>query len=534
MTNKLLLLSAFIFLTACSTTKTLQKTSFENQRVLFLGNSITQNGLYVSIIEYALKRENPSINYDIISIGLSSETINCHTEADHPFPRPCLKDRLDRALQEIKPDLIIANYGMNDGIYHPPNKERFLAYQKGIKTLIKKVKVLNKKLILLTPTPFEKEMKKGKLLSKEGDDFSYKQPYEAYDEVLHQYGNWLLQQASSFVQVIDLHKALQLEKQERKSQASTKYLTTDGIHPNQEGHFLMARTFLEGVGVESDLKWTTIQADPLFQRVHEKRQDRSKRWLNYIGYTRGKTVRSLSPKHLLVIMAGQSNMVGFGKLADLKDPTLPNNVQFLDFGLRSKLKKATSNFGPEINVAKSMHTAYPDQSFILLKYAVSGASLLDWAPNYSKEKAAITKNARFGNLFSKLFNKIDSLQKEVPLEPIALLWMQGERDARIAEAGKDYSTNFKQFISSFRKQIGHTTLPILAGIVNPPLERYIALPIVQEAQRAIAQADPTLFLINTLDLEKLSDEVHYNSAGQLLLGERYGEQLVKILEDLNK
>ena len=88
---------------------------------MFFGDSITQNGLYVSLIEYALKKANPEVDYDIISIGLSSETVSCLSEEDHPFPRPCLKDRIDRALKEVQPDIIVANYGMNDGIYHPPS-----------------------------------------------------------------------------------------------------------------------------------------------------------------------------------------------------------------------------------------------------------------------------------------------------------------------------------------------------------------------------------------------------------------------------
>ena len=305
MIKRLLILSLLLSSLSCVSVQQIQTTSFKNKRVLFFGDSITQNGLYVSLIEYALKKANPEVDYDIISIGLSSETVSCLSEEDHPFPRPCLKDRIDRALKEVQPDIIVANYGMNDGIYHPPSEERFAAYKKGIKSLIEKVKKIDKQLIILTPTPFEKEMKKGKLQDKQAADYSYKIPYIDYDEVLQQYGKWLYTLATSNIQIIDLHKAIHQEKRSQEG----KYFTNDGIHPNEAGHLIMANTFLNGIGHTSALSnnWATYEKDPLFQQIHQKRKDRSKRWLNYVGYTRGKTVRSISPKTLLILMAGQSN-----------------------------------------------------------------------------------------------------------------------------------------------------------------------------------------------------------------------------------
>jgi len=44
-------------------------------RVLILGDSITAGGHYVSYAEYLLNRQFPEQTFDIISIGLSSETL---------------------------------------------------------------------------------------------------------------------------------------------------------------------------------------------------------------------------------------------------------------------------------------------------------------------------------------------------------------------------------------------------------------------------------------------------------------------------
>ena len=164
-----------------------------------------------------------------------------------------------------------------------------------------------------------------------------------------------------------------------------------------------------------------------------------------------------------------------------------------------------------------------------MKYAIGGASLLDWAPDYSKEKAEITGNARFGNMFGQFFQIIDSLQANSEVLPTAMLWMQGERDARIPAAGKDYYKNFKHFIEAIRKRLGKPEFPIIFGMVNPPADRYPALEIVRKAQRQVAKDLPNVFIIETDDLPKWADNLHYNSEGILAMGSRYGQLLKPIL-----
>src|SRR5205823_282816 len=90
------------------------------------------------------------------------------SEPDHPFPRPDVHERLERVLAKTKPDIVVAAYGMNDGIYYPFSKFRFVAYQQGINKLIDKVKAAGAKLVLLTPSMFDPLplKKSGKLLPK--------------------------------------------------------------------------------------------------------------------------------------------------------------------------------------------------------------------------------------------------------------------------------------------------------------------------------------------------------------------------------
>jgi lysophospholipase L1-like esterase len=267
-----------------------------NKKVLILGNSITQNGKYVDFIEYYLRKKYPEKKLDIISIGLSSETASGMSEANHPFPRPCVHSRLDNALKSIKPDLVLACYGMNDGIYSNPDVVRFKAYQNGILTLKTKVKAQGSDLILLTPTPFDASAKKDKL-SKDGEEHSYKTPYYKYNDVLENYANWLIHLNDKNVQIIDLYGYLNPILIKYKKQHPDATFIPDGVHPNQTGHFLMAKKIIIDLYPELTIgdpqsELELIKTDPLFPLVSARRKVRSNGWLKYVGYDKGEVIKS--------------------------------------------------------------------------------------------------------------------------------------------------------------------------------------------------------------------------------------------------
>src|SRR5262245_12949866 len=86
----------------------------DGQRVLFLGDSNTFAGLFIAYLDGYLFTRFPEQKYELINLGLPSETISGLSEPDHPYPRPNVHDRLEKALTETKPDVVFACYGMND------------------------------------------------------------------------------------------------------------------------------------------------------------------------------------------------------------------------------------------------------------------------------------------------------------------------------------------------------------------------------------------------------------------------------------
>lgn len=270
--------------------------SLVGQRVLWLGDSITQDGQYVTDVEYYLDRRFPDQAIDIISIGLASETASGLSERMHPFPRPDVHERLQRALDSVKPKVVVACYGMNDGIYHPPGAERLKAFQDGINSLIAKVRAAGAQLILLTPPPYDALPVKS-VRPLEAPDFGYRGVYEKYDTVLAEYSAWEQTLNSPDVLVVDVHSPLNVYLQTKRQNNSKFSFSRDGIHPNTAGHLLMAHTLLQALQLpvaapDLDAELARLGADPLFNLVSQHRRKRSDGWLAYVGYTRGPVVKT--------------------------------------------------------------------------------------------------------------------------------------------------------------------------------------------------------------------------------------------------
>lgn len=263
-----------------------------DRRVMVLGDSITHGGTYVSMISYELLRAFPTRAVDIVSIGLSSETTSGLTERIHPGPRPCVLTRLARALEQVKPQVVIACYGMNDGIYLPLEPGREEAFHKGIMELITTCQAAGAVVILLTPPVFD-PIPHGDNVAQDDTGPGYTKPFVHYDEVLSAYAAWEAGLSLTGVRVIDLHRSMSDFLAQKRRDHPGFILSPDSIHPNDLGHLVMATAVLRGMGmnlpVDGDAELARLRADPLYGKVATMRAARSGRWL---PWSRGQSDRA--------------------------------------------------------------------------------------------------------------------------------------------------------------------------------------------------------------------------------------------------
>ena len=249
-------------------------------RVLFLGDSITHAGEYISILETRARVAGKKVEY--INLGLPSETCSGLSEPKHPFPRPNVHERLSRALDKVKPDTVVVCYGMNDGIYYPLSDERFSAYRQGINLLISKIKASGARVVLCTPPAFDPlpMRKRGKLLPAGAKEYAWTNIYENYDKVMKAYADWILAQKERVSAVVDFHTPVNLELSRRRTKDLSYAMSNDGVHVNGDGHRVLADALSNGKKHDA----------PLPKKLHALVIKRQKlmhdAWLSHVGHKR--------------------------------------------------------------------------------------------------------------------------------------------------------------------------------------------------------------------------------------------------------
>ena len=223
----------------------------DRERIVFLGDSITQGGQYVAYLETLMRLRSPGKSFEVHNHGISSETISGTSEPDHDPRRPWAHERFSRDLADWRPTLVFSCFGMNDGNYHPFDQERFEKYQAGIHRLIERVEkeAGTKRLVISTPPPFDAYQRGNG--DKKAQSYGYKYPAINYDDTLGRYSDWLLTLKDKGQTVIDLHGPINRHMANRRKQRVSFTLMPDAVHPNSTGHAVMAITMAKALGLNT-------------------------------------------------------------------------------------------------------------------------------------------------------------------------------------------------------------------------------------------------------------------------------------------
>ncbi len=251
------------------------------KRVLFLGDSITYSGQYVELIEAYFVTRFPNRPIEFLNLGLPSETVSGLSEEGHAggqFPRPDLRERLERVLTKTKPDTVIACYGMNDGIYLPFAPERFAAFRHGLVRLREQVAAAGAKMIHVTPPVFDEAKGQG----------------PGYGNTLDRYSEWMLGQRAAGWDVADVHQPMKRVLQQRRKADPKFFLAGDGVHAGELGHWIIAKQILlhfgakDLAGIESGAGMARAHPNgtQILGLVQQKQRLLKDAWLHHTGHQR--------------------------------------------------------------------------------------------------------------------------------------------------------------------------------------------------------------------------------------------------------
>ncbi|MEM9082057.1 MAG: sialate O-acetylesterase [Planctomycetota bacterium] len=286
---------------------------------------------------------------------------------------------------------------------------------------------------------------------------------------------------------------------------------------------------------------------------------------------------SAGADYRLFVLAGQSNMEGYGTVAELSpslrgpvprcfiycgqtraDGDVPDGVGAwtqltpgFGSGFRTdgRTNYIDNHFGPELMFAWRMNELRPDEGFAIVKYSRGGSSLDvrgaepwgTWDPEDDREMGGLRRMNQYDHALATLrralqVTDIDGDGEADTLVPAGIVWMQGETDATVREAADAYHKNLAELIALRREAVGVVDLPVVIGRISDRgvregTERVWAFgDTVRAAQEHVAADDAGVDLVTSTDGYDYSDPFHYDSAGYLDLGRRFAEAMHEAIE----
>ncbi len=214
-------------------------------------------------------------------------------------------------------------------------------------------------------------------------------------------------------------------------------------------------------------------------------------------------------------------------------------------------------FGPELAFGYDVQ-AQIGAPIALIKYARGGASIASSATQNSSIWLDYdpSDGGRL-NHYDKLITTIQTAVNNLPVGQVlnvrGVVWMQGEGDAT-ASFAPNYQVNLTEFITTLRNDIG-TIAAASGGKMTRSASAWSQLDVflgtiqnssanhqtVINAQNAVAAADANVFTVNAstgLSLMTVDDwnisGLHYDTAGQVLLGERFAAAALSRVQSDNE
>ena len=222
----------------------------DGDRVVFLGDSITEQRLYTTYIEaYALTR-HPEWKLWFRNVGWGGDTSwlrqRAHPDenqlfaADEARQQKMVEDSIDRGLKRdvlpLKPTAVTIKFGMNDHSYQKFREDIFRAYVRSQAELAKVLEAHGARVAFLTSQPIEDKRPDP---DKDVKNQSLRQFSDGLKDVA-------AKQGATFVDQFDPYMAIMLR--ERATDPAAFIGGGDAVHPGPAGHTIMAWAVLKGLG----------------------------------------------------------------------------------------------------------------------------------------------------------------------------------------------------------------------------------------------------------------------------------------------
>ncbi len=225
-------------------------------RVVFYGDSITEQQRYSAYIEAYVRARLPGLKISFIGAGWAGDTIYGGSEY-WDESGGAIDERIAKDIAPRKPTLVTVMLGMNDAYYSPFKQEWLDTFIKDYGSMLDKMKKAAPKarFCLLSPSPW--------------DDFTRPPSFPAsvkgeggYNASLVRYGRAIKEEAAKRKhEFVDVNEGMAdaLAKAAKEDKETAQQLISDWIHPDWPGALVMAAVMLESWKAPKDV--TRVDVD---------------------------------------------------------------------------------------------------------------------------------------------------------------------------------------------------------------------------------------------------------------------------------
>lgn len=235
-------------------------------------------------------------------------------------------------------------------------------------------------------------------------------------------------------------------------------------------------------------------------------------------------VKLPKPKKVWVfLMAGQSNMAGRGIVEAQDTETNPRIFSINAEGQPVLAKEPLHFYEPNLvgldcglSFGKTLLPSLPKKvSILIIPTAVGGSSISQWLGDSTHRKVKLWSNFLEKVAIGKKYGQIKGI-----------LWHQGESDANDKNIPL-YAGRLKLLVQKFRTAVGNPQLPVILGELGSFSQNSQQWKEINAQIWAYVIDDLYAALVTTQDLQHKGDKIHFDSAGQRMMGKRFAEAYVE-------
>lgn len=223
------------------------------------------------------------------------------------------------------------------------------------------------------------------------------------------------------------------------------------------------------------------------------------------------------PEVWVFLMAGQSNMAGRDEVEKIDSNGNQNILSINEAGEVITAKEPLHFYEPDfagldcgLSFAQNIIDNAPDGTKILMiPTAVGGSRIDQWIDDEEHRGVKLLSN----------FESKAKLAREQGIIK-GILWHQGEGNANSGEI-ENYQSKLATLFTKFRNIVKNEELTIMIGELGSFSTNQADWDRINSEINNYANTDDNAHVISTEDFNDLGDDLHFNSAAQRKMGERF-------------